>query len=392
MRKPRRGKRFIITTLRGRGVSIVFFLLITALLFAIIVSTPFGSVILRLVRGMAQVLFKLQTPQGILQETVYSNIKTEEYTSFWMEEIPIVGAANDKLNILKKWDSVQIITDEYLLESINPPFTSKTPPEGMLPIEKITIKPNSSAGYNTYEGIYLNNKTSYKVDIPSVLCHPLKLPYKKGEKQVLIVHTHGTESFSPEGTEAYDPNINDRSHNADESIIAVGKVIAQELEAQGIGVIHETKIHDYPSFSGSYDNAAATIEQHLKNTPSINVVLDIHRDGIVSDNGTKYAPITIFNDEEYAQVMLVMGTNEGGLKHDNWEDNLNLAFRLQQNMNSDVPSLARPVDLRKQRFNEHMTTGSLLMEVGSCGNSLNQAKRSGKVVAQCLARILKRGY
>lgn len=111
----------------------------------------------------------------------------------------------------------------------------------------------------------------------------------------------------------------------------------------------------------------------LKKYPTIQIVLDVHRDAIIGSDGTSYAKKTEIDGEQVAQIMLVVGTNDMGLTHPDWKKHLTLAVQIQKNMLGIDSGLPRAIDLRRQRFNEHATPGSLLVEVGTSGNTLKQA-------------------
>ena len=133
----------------------------------------------------------------------------------------------------------------------------------------------------------------------------------------------------------------------------------------------------------------AIIETDLAQYPSIRMVLDIHRDAAADANGDPLPLTATFSGEDYAQVMLVVGTDEGGLPHPNWQQNLSCALKLQALMNRDWPGLCRDLDLRRERFNQNQTPGSLLVEFGTDGNTLSQALRSAEVFGQSLSQLLQ---
>jgi stage II sporulation protein P len=279
-------------------------------------------------------------------------------------------------------------TPSNLTPTAPSPEEGETPP-GSLPIKNITIAPQDTEGYLTADNIYINNQTSYDIDINEHLNSPLPFKYENGKVQVLIIHTHGTESFTPEGKVYYTDEDTNRSFSEEENILKIGKEITKRLTAAGIGTIHNTTIHDYPSFSGSYANAEKTIVSELKANPSICIVLDIHRDAMIASDGVKYRPITHYNGLDYAQVMLVMGTDEGGLTHKNWQSNLSFALKVQKSLNDLIPALARPLYLKKQRFNQHVTPGSMLIEVGASGNYQSDALHTVDPLCEVLIDIIK---
>ena len=261
--------------------------------------------------------------------------------------------------------------------------------EGALPIRDITIAPQSAQGYVNSGNIYVNNYTSYSINISELLSAPLPFSYNKNDIQVLIIHTHGTESYSRENAQYYTQEDTNRSMDNEENIIRIGEEMAKRLSAAGIGVIHNKTIHDHPSFNGSYSNAEKTIVAELNAHPSIQIVLDIHRDAMITAEGVKYRPVLFHNNTNYAQIMLVMGSDEGGLTHKNWRENLSVALKLQKELNDRIPNLARPLYLKKERFNQHTTPGSLLIEMGASGNYQSDALHSVEPLCDALIALIQ---
>ncbi len=206
--------------------------------------------------------------------------------------------------------------------------------------------------------------------------------------QVLIMHTHTTECYMPYTGDVYDTTYATRSTDNSRNMAAVGDVIAEQLQASGIGVLHDVTQHDYPSYNGSYDRSAKTVRDYLTQYPSIKVVLDIHRDAIVSGD-TVTAPIVETDAGTAAQVMIISGCDDGTMDYPNWRDNLAFAIDLQQQMESDHPGFTRPVLFDYRLYNQNLTTGSLLIEVGGHGNTLPQALLAGEWIGKALTEILK---
>lgn len=208
------------------------------------------------------------------------------------------------------------------------------------------------------------------------------------EPQVLIMHTHTTESFEPYKRLYYDEDYPSRTRDLSRSIAEVGRVMAQQIEAAGIGVIHDTMVHDYPSYSGSYASSAARVKEILAEYPSIKVVLDVHRDAIIYQNGDRVAPIAEVDGREAAQVMIISGCDDGTMNMPNYMKNFRLCSLLEQQIEEDSPGLTRAAMFDYRKYNQDLTTGSLLVEVGSHANSLDQVVYSGKLIGQSIARAL----
>lgn len=207
------------------------------------------------------------------------------------------------------------------------------------------------------------------------------------EPQVLIMHTHTTESFEPFVRSSFDTSFNYRTTDPAYNMVSVGNAITEQLEAAGIGVVHDTTIHDYPSYNGSYDRSAETVKRCLEQYPSIKVVLDIHRDAIQKDN-TLMQPIVEIDGKEAAQVMIISGCDDGTMNMPNYLQNFHFACRLQGDMESMYPGLTRPILFDYRHYNQDLTTGSLLIEVGSHGNTLEQAQYSGELIGKALSQTL----
>lgn len=252
--------------------------------------------------------------------------------------------------------------------------------------------------YGTYSGtrffsLFSAGQVQNKTSIPNntLIAESTAAPAftieTNGEPQVLIMHTHTTESFEPYVRQNFDPAFNYRTTDPAYNMVSVGDAITAQLEAVGIGVIHNTTIHDYPSYNGSYDRSAETVRQILQQYPSIRVVLDIHRDAIQKDN-TLIQPVVEINGKESAQVMIISGCDDGTMNMPNYMQNYHFACRLQENMEGMYAGLTRPILFDYRHYNQDLTTGSLLLEIGTHGNTLEQAQYAGELVGKALAQTL----
>lgn len=208
---------------------------------------------------------------------------------------------------------------------------------------------------------------------------------KNGEPQVLIMHTHTTESYEPYERDFYDKSFNSRTTDERMNMIAVGNALAEQLEAAGIGVIHNTDLHDYPSYNGSYDRSRETVAKILEEYPSIKIVLDVHRDAIERESGERIAPTAEINGRNAAQVMIISGCDDGTMGMPDYMKNFRFACMLQSRLESDYEGLTRPILFDYRKYNQDMTTGSILIEVGGHANSIDQAVYSGELVGKALA-------
>jgi stage II sporulation protein P len=204
------------------------------------------------------------------------------------------------------------------------------------------------------------------------------------EPQVLIIHTHATESFRLSDDGSFDSSYNFRTLDSRRNIVAVGAKIAEEIAKEGFAVIHDGTLHDYPVFSGSYRRSADTIKAILEEYPSIKVVLDVHRDAIETDDGTPVAAVS----GSVAQVMIVSPADDGKWDVPNFMQNFRFASRLQSRLEFDNPGITRALLFQYCNYNLHLSPASLLIEVGSHGNTLEQALNAGELFGQSVGRLL----
>ena len=234
----------------------------------------------------------------------------------------------------------------------------------------------------------ISNQTNIEVDANQLAKEPLGFTFEKNkEPQILIMHTHTTESFAGSNNNKYIVTDSDRNLDETKNIVEVGKNMAEVLNSVGINTVHDTTVHDYPSYNGAYTRAYATISKNMSDKQNIKIVLDVHRDGIIRDDGTKVKVACDIGGEKVAQCMFVVGSN-ANLTHNNWLENMKFACRLQACANEMYPGLMRPIILREERFNQQICTGSLIVEVGSNGNTLEEAIRGGRYMAEVIAKCL----
>jgi stage II sporulation protein P len=287
-----------------------------------------------------------------------------------------------------------LAAQEEALETEQPPAETAEPLEASAeettpPIteaEERTLTTSSGDGAVSAEGIEINNTTSKELDVAALLAQSIDISLGEGP-QILIMHTHGSEAYTMEGDDLYEPSDSSRTTDEEYNMIRIGEEMKAVFESLGLEVIHDTALYDYPGYSGSYERSKAGVESYLAQYPTICLVLDVHRDALIASDGTTYKAVTTVDGEKVAQVMLVVGSNDTGLDHPNWQENLSLAVHLQQAMNEKYPTLARPITLRTSRFNQQLTNGSLLVEVGTNGNTLQEAIAGAKLFAQTAGEL-----
>ncbi len=262
---------------------------------------------------------------------------------------------------------------------------SANPPEGIIPK---TMVAGSSAKYVTLGNLSVYNHTGYTVDIPALLDNAPGLSAEGEGPKVLIYHSHATESYTMEGSDVYEPSGDHRTLDTNQNMVRVGEEMKAVFEAAGIGVVHDTTLYDYPSYNDAYTRSLAGVAENLEKYPSVVLCLDVHRDALIASDGTIYKVVAGTVDD-CAQVMMVLGSDANGYPHPNWRVNLSLALSIQSALAEKWSTLARPVVLRESRFNQQLSTGSILVEVGTHGNTMQEAITAARLYARTVVELMQ---
>lgn len=203
------------------------------------------------------------------------------------------------------------------------------------------------------------------------------------------MHTHATEDYRLSAGLWYSPGDGARTTDTNLNMCAVGRVMADTLNAAGLNTLHDETLNDYPSYTGSYANSRAVVQRYLAQYPSIKVVLDVHRDAIETEGGSRMAPVCTVDGRQAAQVMIICGCDNGGsVQLPDWRQNLRFAAAWERSMEGMYPGFTRPVLFSYRFYNQDLTTGSLLIEIGGHGNNLNEALYAGQLAANGLVQAL----
>lgn len=265
------------------------------------------------------------------------------------------------------------------------------PPQAVIPenIVERTLVPNESEGYITGAGLYLYNRTDYTVDLPQTLnaALPFTLSPAADGPQILIIHTHATEAYTPDGADTYVPSDNSRTVDQTQNMLRVGDEMEAVFTSMGLSVIHDRGLYDYPKYNGAYGRSGAAVAEYLAKYPTIRIVLDVHRDALVGSDGTVYKAVTELDGIKTAQVMVVVGSETTEIAHPGWRDNLALGLKVQKNLDTLFPTLARPMTLRSAVYNQNLSPGSFLVEVGTHGNTLQEALAAARSFARSAGAV-----
>ena len=238
---------------------------------------------------------------------------------------------------------------------------------------------------NDADAIDIKCGFAYSANLSELLCKPLNWNLADGQPAVLIYHSHATESFSP--TSSYKETSEYHTLDTSQNMISIGAHLAALLEEKGIGVIHDTSLHDDPSYTDAYSNSRKSVQAYLKEHPSIRLVLDLHRDAYEDAKGNQVSQTVFSEGVSLAPLMFVVGSDYGGSTHPQWRENLALALKLQTLIDDTCPGICRNINLRSQKFNQDLSPGTLLVEVGAAGNTHAQALRAAEVLADGIGRL-----
>lgn len=299
---------------------------------------------------------------------------------------------------------------EMALQETEPEYTSSEVPSplaqedvsGMIPYPEDLedhdgVIESYNFGYYTGEQYFdlddsgqVRNCTLYSNDELYALSKnglPFELDKDTDEPCVLIYHTHATECFEPYARDFYDSDLTAKCTERDKNIISVGDKICEQLDAAGVPYIHDTLVHDYPSYDSAYQSSRSAVQEILNKYPSIKICLDIHRDGIEREDGTRIAPIADIDGRQAAQIMIISCADDGSGDLPDFRKNFSFACVLQSALESRWNGLTRPILFDTRFYNQDLSVGSLLIEVGSHGNSIDQAQYSGELIGKTLAQL-----
>jgi len=262
------------------------------------------------------------------------------------------------------------------LAAFSPGFVESPPPA----IPEPTEPPLPS--YSGAEEIELYYAASVQPDLEELLTRPLDWNLTGEAPTVLILHTHSTESYTRQG-EPYVETSRWRTLDENYNMLSIGQLVADLLAEAGIQSVQDRTVHDYPSYNGSYVHARKSIQEYLEEYPSVRLILDLHRDASGTEK-SQMRTLASVNGTASAQLMVVLGTN-----HENYEENLSLALKLHAQLEAQSPGITRPLQLRSQRFNQDLSPGALLIEVGAAGNSHPEAMLAARELAKALIVLAK---
>jgi len=270
-------------------------------------------------------------------------------------------------------------------------------------IESETVKGKTSEENYTGGGtivsfgdVEVQNKiptSFYNLDIESLLNQKADLSIKDISKpSILIYHSHTTESYTLLDAGYYTESTDLKTKDTERNMVRVGDEICRILESRGFNVIHDREIHDL-SYNEAYDSSRKSMTEYLEKYPSIEITIDVHRDSITYKDATKVKPTAEINGKKAARMMIISGCEYGRVKNfPDWEYNLRFSAAVTNKLNDRYPGLMRPILFSERKYNMDLTKNSFLLEIGTDGNTLDEACYSGRLFADALADLLLEEY
>lgn len=293
-------------------------------------------------------------------------------------------------NMIQKWkpQSVPIETETGRdVRSFHVSRRALLPDIPELPPPTVPPEPPKLPAFQPEEadGIAFTDTAKQKYDAAALIASELDFHLAGAKPTVLIFHTHTTESYTRNG-EDYRESSAYRTLDEGYNMLSVGDRVAEILEAAGVHVIHDRELHDYPSYNGAYTHARKSVRAILEDNPGIQLVLDLHRDAVEGKQGQLRTAVSL-GSRSSAKLMFVLGCGNSNLSHPKWRDNLALALKLQATLEKQAPGICRPISLRPQRFNQDLSTGALLVEIGAAGNTHDEAILAAEQLANAILTL-----
>lgn len=311
-------------------------------------------------------------------ENTTSKNYLEEFIKTEISSIKGIEKIEEKNNLVNSDENSDKMKDENKIESEEKITLASTE---TVKTEVVTQNPITESYNVEYGKVKIKNQTTY-----NLTQEILKPDIKIENKNILIFHTHSCESYEPSEKYQYTQTGNYRTTDLNYTVTRVGTELENYLKQYNLNVVHNSSYHDYPSYTGSYTRSLQTVENMLQTTPS-DIIIDLHRDAIGAR--PDYAPTVKIGEDYCAQIMFVIGTNEGGLFHPNWSENLKFAVKVQEKAEEMYPGLFKPIMLTKSRYNQHTGKYANIIEVGATGNTLEQCLTSMKYLSAIINEILK---
>lgn len=194
--------------------------------------------------------------------------------------------------------------------------------------------------------------------------------------KVLVFHSHATENYQPKDSHEQSGEPGD--------VVEVGRVFVQALLENGVVAVHDQTVHDRPRYSDSFLNSSQMVERAISENPELQIVLDIHRDGL-QDKPEGYTTANV-NGDNVAQILFVIGDQNNDLV----EENLAFAERISDALEAKYPNVSRGVRVFKSDYSTELHPNSVMVIIGDWkGNTIEEANNAAMMLAEVVASLVE---
>lgn len=367
-------------TVRKEGTMPVIRLIVSLclLLFTVVYILPQSGVIADKTENILSLLSAADKKQYTNIQNI-SSVKNEEST----ENETITQAHEEKKNDTAFVTPADILEMQQEYVSAFSQFEAK----GVVSQESIVSK----GATDIIGNVAIRNCTAEQTpDFDKLLGKDIVISAPENDEPlVLIFHTHTTESYLCVDDGVFYDSFETRSRDSTKNMVRIGDEICKVLEENSIGFIHDTAIYD-ESYNGAYSRSRVTVLEYLEKYPSIQIVLDVHRDAVYYSDTKRAKFVSEINGKKAAQIMIITGAEEGLVTDfPDWEENLTFALKLQKYAQDDYEGLMKPVYFCQRKYNMDVVPYSLLLEVGTDANTLEEAVYSAHLLGESLSRLIK---
>lgn len=252
------------------------------------------------------------------------------------------------------------------------------------------------SGADTDENEYYEVSEEIKILIDQIEVDSSPIALTGVGPKILIYSSHSRESYRQDPKNPYKEAFSEafRTDDMEHSVIKVAEALSQQLTSRGIAVLHDKTNHEAGNYNASYEKSLATLKKQMAEHESLQMFIDVHRNGYEENSGKKPDDeVVIINGERVAKLLVVIGTGEGIMggfsEKPKWEENAKLAIKLTNKINELYPGLAKDVLYKRGRYNQHVSTNAILVEVGSNFTTLEEAERATKYLAEAISQIIE---
>ncbi len=370
--KVRNIRKRILGTLR-RGTNLTFGISVILILGLVMFRTP------KVFNG----LFMFATN---VREKTEKNL---DITAF-LKAYPVLNVDN---YVLDKAEAVEVVEKENKepKEVVQPLDTSLFDASAVdVNSDNVILKESEAVKKSTktytridIDGVTILDYSSKKIDYEELM--DMKINLKKAEDKILMYSTHTSESYTNSDLYKFKYSSTFRSKDAKYNMLSVMHILNETLKEKGISTVMDKTSHDYTSYNSAYKNSMNTLNNNLKKYSHFGIVIDVHRD---ASSDLTFAPKVKINGKDTAKLMIVIGVGYQSLENKYWKENLALALHIAKIGEAMYPGLFRHILVRDSRYNQHIEDGSILVEVGATGNTLEEAYYS----VRCLGNIIDKMY